>query len=93
MHIGTDQDRIGHHRRHVSLAGKRCEHPVEHALLDPVILAVLHRLMTVRPLGQIAPPAAGPGLPQQRMEEATIVGAGTALALAPPGADGLSRSH
>jgi len=36
--------------------------------------------MTVRPLGQIAPPAAGPGLPQQRMEEATIVGAGTALA-------------
>ena len=37
---------IGHHRRHVSLAGERYEHPVEHARLDPVIIAVLHRLMT-----------------------------------------------
>ena len=32
MHIGTDQGRTGHHRRHVSLADKRCEHPVEHTL-------------------------------------------------------------
>ena len=82
---------IGHHRSHVSLAGKRYEHPVEHAHLDPAIIAVLHRLMTARPLGQIAPPPAGPGLPQQRMEEVTIVSAATALA--PPGAKGLRRSH
>jgi len=67
MHIGTDYGRIGHHPRHVRLAGKRCEHPVEHAHLDPAIMAVLHRLMTARPLRQIAPPAAGPGLLQQRV--------------------------
>ncbi|MGA7658048.1 MAG: hypothetical protein WCA96_14905 [Methylocella sp.] len=93
MHIGTGQGRIGYHRRHVSLAGECYEHPVVHAHLDPAMIAVLHRLMTARPRGQIAPPAARPGLPQQRMEEATIVGAGAALALAPPGAKGLSRSH
>jgi len=92
MHIGTDQGRIGHHQRQVSLASKHCEHPVEHAHLDPAIIAVLHRLMTARPLGQIAPPAAGPGLPQQRMEEVTIVSAATALAVAPPGAKGLPFS-
>ena len=65
------------------MTGYRFEQAIEHAHLDPAIIAPLRRLIGSKALRQITPTCARAGYPQQRIEETPAVAARTALAFAP----------
>lgn len=82
MSVGADDGGVDHQPFEVRIGGDRLEHAVEHAHLDPAIVAPLGRLIGAEPLRQVTPAPAGPRHPQQGVEEAPPVAARAALALA-----------
>src|SRR5690349_25169224 len=55
---------------------------VQHAHLDPPVIAPFHRLVAAEPLRQVTPTGARTRHPQQRIEKSTVIRPRATLALA-----------
>src|SRR5690606_29553611 len=85
LRLSADHRGVDGQPLHVRVRGHRLEDAVEHAPLDPAVIAPLDRLIGAEALRQIAPARPRARQLQQRIKEEPRVAARTALALAPAG--------
>ncbi|ACL94758.1 hypothetical protein CCNA_01293 [Caulobacter vibrioides NA1000] len=85
MGVGADDGGVQHRPFQVGLGRHRLEQAVQHAHLDPAVIAALGGLVGAKPLGQVTPAPARARHPQQRVHEQAAIAARAALALATAG--------
>lgn len=82
--VGPHDGGVRHQPLHIRLAAQGLEDGREHAALDPIVVALLHRRNLAVSLRQILPAAPRSGHPEHSFHEAAVVAPRTSLALAAP---------
>jgi hypothetical protein len=82
LSLSADDGGIDRQPFDVGIVGHRLEYPVDHALLDPAVIAPLGCLAGTKAFGKITPTAARARQPQQGIEKPPAVATRTTLALA-----------
>lgn len=71
--MGAYDSRIDHQPFQIGFAGKHGKHFVEHAHLDPTVIAPFYGAIVTQSFWQVSPAAARTGHPQQRVQKQPIV--------------------
>jgi hypothetical protein len=77
MAVNLDDRGIGHGVLHVRLVRACLEQPLENVGVDPVAVALEHRVPLAEVSRKVAPWAAGPHNPKHRFDEAPVVAPAT----------------
>jgi hypothetical protein len=85
MLMGTHDCGIDHQPFQVGLACQNSQHFIEHAHLDPAVIAPLDRAIVAQILGQIAPATARAGHPEKRVQKFAVIRARPTLTLGTAG--------
>lgn len=80
MRLGANDGGVDHQPFEIRLAGDSFKQSIEHAHLDPAIIAPFRRLIRPKALRKITPTRARARYPQQRVKETSAIAARTALA-------------
>lgn len=78
--LGANDGGVDHQPFEIRLAGDSFKQSIEHAHLDPAIIASFRRLIRAKALRKITPTRARARYPQQRVKETSAITARTALA-------------
>ena len=80
LRLGANDGGVDHQPFEIRLAGDSFKQSIEHAHLDPAIIAPFRRLIRPKALRKITPTRARARYPQQRVKETSAIAARTALA-------------